>query len=64
MRLADLKTILKSRPCDVQFCVLVDQKAQTPIEDGCSIEYVMENYGNKEVEQINAINDDLIIFVK
>lgn len=63
MKLCDLKTILYSSRGSVQFAIVYDIATNADIEAGCSIEYAVEHYGDKEVKHIEAFGNQLIITV-
>lgn len=63
MKLTELKSILYSSRGSVQFAILYDAKTNTDIENGCSIDCIVKNYGNKEVKQIEAFENQLIITI-
>lgn len=62
MTLNDLKTILKSNRGGFQFAILYDSKANADIDTG-SIEYIIEQHGEKEVIRIEAFENQLLITV-
>lgn len=62
MKLKDLKPILHS--CyggGIQYAVVWDVAACIAIVNGCSIEYAIANYGDREVVRISACEDKLVI---
>lgn len=62
MKLNDLKTILYSSRDNLQFAILYDIKTNEDIEKG-AIDYIVANYGEKEVIRIEAIKNNLVITV-
>ena len=63
MRLNELQGILRSTRGCIQFAVVYDRERNIDVEDGCSIEYAIETYGNRIVRQIGAYDDKLIITI-
>ena len=63
MKLKDLKSVLRSPVGDIQFSVVYDSKTNTDIESGCSIEFVVEKYGDREVTRIGAFKHMLVIIL-
>lgn len=63
MKLKDLKSVLRSPVGDIQFSVVYDSKTNTDIESGCSIEFVVEKYGDREVTRIKAFEHMLVIIL-
>lgn len=68
MRLSDLKDILVSPFASIQKVILFNlsrERGEEPeLENGCSVEYAVENYGNLELKRIEAYNDYLVLYVK
>lgn len=62
MKLKDLKAILYSSRGNVQLATLYDGDTDTDIESG-TIDYIVANYGEKEVFHIEAFENQLIITV-
>lgn len=61
--LNDLSPVLKSRRGDVQFAIVYDSASNTDLENGCSIEYAVNYYGNREVKRIEAFENNLLITI-
>lgn len=62
MKLNELKTILRSARGSIQFAILYDSKTNTDVANG-SVEYIVENYGEKKVVRIEAFESQLLITV-
>jgi hypothetical protein len=62
MKLNQLKTILRSCRGSVQFAILYDSQTNADIDNG-SIDYIVEQYGEKEVKRIEAFENQLLITV-
>lgn len=63
MKLKELKSILRSNRGTVQSAIVYDSKTNTDIENGCSIDYAVEQHGDKEVIRIEAFENQLLITV-
>lgn len=63
MKLKDLKSVLYSSRGSVQFAILYDSKTNADIENGCSIDFAVENHGDKDVIRIEAFENKLLITV-
>lgn len=61
MKLKKLKSILFSTTGDIQFAVVYDYEEQIDLENGCSIEYAIANYGEQTVRRIQAYEGELVI---
>ena len=59
--LNSLAPILKSRRGDIQFAIVYDSANNTDLENGCSIEYAVKNYGEREIKRIEALGNNLLI---
>lgn len=65
MKLKDLKSILQSRIGDMQWAIVWDATICEDLEVGCSIDYAIANYGDREVYRIKADHEaNLIIELK
>lgn len=62
MKLNELKSILYSNRGSVQLAILYDSKTNTDIASGI-IDYIVANFGEKEVIRIEAFENKLIITV-
>lgn len=62
MKLKELKPVLRSNRGSVQFAILYDSKTNSDIESA-SIDYIVENYGDKDVIRIEAFENQLIVTV-
>lgn len=63
MKLKELSSILYSSRDNIQYCIVYDVKTNTDLENGCSVEYAIENYGEKEVKHLEAFVNQLLITV-
>ena len=63
MKLKEMKSVLFSRRGSVQFAIIYDLEKNEDIENGCSIEYAIKHYGEKEVKHIEAFENNLLITV-
>ena len=62
MKLKDLKSVLRSPRGGVQFAILYDSNTCTDIAEA-SVDYIVENFPEKEVIRIEAFEHQLIITV-
>lgn len=62
MKLKELKSILFSTRGNIQFAIVYDREKCDDIDKG-SIEYIVEQYKEKEVKHIEAYEDNLIITI-
>lgn len=62
MKLQDLKNILYSRRRGVQFAILYDRAKNADIDTG-TIDYIVKTYGEKEVQHIEAFENQLLITI-
>lgn len=63
MKIKDLKTIIYSKTGDFQFVIIYDLATNTDIENGCSIEYAVCHYGDKEVKRVSADENMIVITI-
>lgn len=63
MRLSELSGILRSTRGDIQLAVVYDGEKNYDLEDGCSVEYAIKHYGDKELKQLQAFEDQIIITI-
>lgn len=63
MKLCELKDILCSGRGSIQMAIVYDTETNKDIESGCSVDYAVLEYGNKEVKRIQADNDYLVISI-
>ena len=62
MKLKELKTVLSSNRGCIQLAILFDSKTNSDIENA-SIDYIVENHGDKDVIRIEAFENQLIVTV-
>lgn len=63
MKLNTLKPILFSSRGNIQFAIVYDSNKHADVENGCSIEYAVKNYGECEVKHIEAFENQLVITI-
>lgn len=63
MKLKDLKTVLYSSRGAVQFAIVYDRAQNKDLENGCSIDYAVEKYGDRTVCHVEAFENQLLITV-
>ena len=64
MKLKDLKEVLYSQTGNIQFAIVWDYNTMQDLENGCSVDYAVKEYGEKELKQITATDDKLILTIK
>lgn len=62
MKLKELENILYSNGGYTQFAILYDIETNTDIATG-TIDYIVKNYGEKDVKRIEAFEHQLLINV-
>ena len=63
MKIKDLNKIIYSKTGDIQFCIIYDFETNKDIANGCSMEYAVCHYGDKEVKRVSAYEDNIVITV-
>ncbi len=63
MKLKELKGIMHSSTGRIQWAIVYDLMENKDLENGCSIEYAIENYGEKEIKNIQADGDCLVLTI-
>ena len=63
MKIKDLKSVLYSSTGSIQFAVLYDSELNKDIVQGSSIDYIVHNYGEKDLKHIQAFEDQLILTI-
>lgn len=63
MKIKELKSIIYSKTGDIQFVIIYDRMTNTDIENGCSMEYAVCHYGNKEVKRVSADENMIVITI-
>jgi hypothetical protein len=63
MKIKDLKTIIYSNTGDIQFVIIYDLATNTDIINGCSIEYAVCHYGDKEVKRVSSDENMIVITI-
>lgn len=64
MKIKDLKDVLYSSRGNIQFAIVWDIYNNVDIENGCSIDYAVETYGERELLRIEAFENKLLFTVK
>lgn len=54
MKLKDLESILSSESGAIQRTIVYDLEKNDDLECGCSIEFAVTNYGEREVKRIGS----------
>lgn len=60
MQVKELKSVLYSLRGCVQFAIVYDYTQNADLVSGCSVEYAIKEYGERELHRISA-SDNLII---
>ena len=63
MKLKELENILYSNRGYAQFAIVYDSKRNVDIVNGCTIDWIVQNYGESEVKHIEAFENQLIITI-
>lgn len=63
MKLGDLKPVLWSSHGNIAQAIVYDQETNEDLEYGCSVDYAVKNYADREVRRIHAYNNFLVITV-
>lgn len=63
MKLKELKQILYSRRDYIQSTIVYNSETNEDVENGCSIEYAIKHYGEKEVKHIEVFENQLVITI-
>ena len=61
MKLNDLSPVLRSYTGNIQFCIVYDLTEDVDLENGCSVEYAITHYGDREVQRLGAVDDMIVI---
>ena len=64
MKIKDLKGIAYSSHGCMQFAVLYNYNSQVDIENGCTVDYLIQEYGELELHRIQAVDDMLVLEVR
>ena len=54
MKLKELKPVIFSATGNIQFCIIYDRGNNVDLENGCSVEYAYNHYGEREVLRVSA----------
>lgn len=63
LKLKDLGPILYSRRGNIQHAIIWDETERRDLENGCSVEYAVKEYGARPVKRIEAFENQLLITV-
>ena len=58
MKLKDLAPVAYSLTGDIQSCVVYDFNENIVLETGCSIEYAIKHYGDRDLHRISSLYED------
>lgn len=64
MRLGELKSVLFSSIDNIQSVIIYSRTEHNEIENGCSAEYAIKNYGEKELLRIQAANNNIVLIIE
>ena len=64
MKLKELKPILYSTHTNLQFAIVWSCDTFEDIDEGRTVEYMIEKYGDYEIKRIQADGDNLVLSVK
>ena len=64
MKVADLKDVLKSERGSIQLAVVYDCSKSRDVENGCSVDYAVEAYGDRDLFRIEAEGDKIVLLVE
>lgn len=63
MKLKDLKPVLYSLCGDFLFAIVYDWEENVDLENGCSVEYAIDKYGDRTVRRISADGGLVVITI-
>ena len=55
MKLKDLAPVAYSLTGDIQSCIVYDCHENIDLETGCSIEYAIKHYGDRDLHRISSL---------
>ena len=58
MKLKDLAPVAYSLTGDIQSCIVYDCHENIDLESGCSIEYAIKHYGDRDLHRISSLYED------
>lgn len=64
MKVNELKSALYSRAGDMQSVIIYSITEHKDIRNGCSAEYAIKNYGDKELLRIQADNNNVVLIIE
>jgi len=63
LKIKDLRKVLFSNKGAVQFAIVYDSNKHADLENGCTIDYVVAQYGERELKRIEAFENQLILTI-
>ena len=63
MKLKDLSSVLHSRRGYIQSAIIWDETECRDLENGCSVEYAIKEYGERSVKRVEAYENSLLITI-
>lgn len=64
MKVNELKSVLFSSIDNIQSVIIYSGTEHKEIINGCSAEYAIKNYGDKELLRIQADNNSIVLTIK
>ena len=64
MKLNELESVLFSSMDNIQSVIIYSRTEHKEIENGCSAEYAIKNYGEKELLRIQATNNNIVLIIE
>ena len=58
MKLKDLAPVAYSLTGDIQSCIVYDCHENIDLETGCSIEYAVKHYGDRDLHRVSSLYED------
>ena len=58
MKLKDLAPVAYSLTGDIQSCIVYDCRENIDLETGCSIEYAIKHYGDRDLHRVSSLYED------
>ena len=64
MKVNDLKSVLFSSMDNIQSVIIYSRTEHKEIKNGCSAEYAIKNYGEKELFRVQAANNNVVLIIE
>lgn len=64
MKVNGLKSVLFSSIDNIQSVIIYSRTECKEIENGCSAEYAIKNYGEKDLLRIQATNNSIVLIIE